>query len=227
MRATANDSPIDEGWFKAKSKSKGKSKGGKNLLHRTRKPQNFSGKQGRRRGILPRRDDRCHVTWSGFSTVLPQQQPYTRFSLGKKMILVLDKASYRHGCDAEVSIESAQKPSRRMSLIVNSLSRSYTARSIEVERQNETGDTLTHRFEIPQERDSSFPNANQEDGVSIARVALETRSFFQPRHPERRWKPLCGVKGVGVDLDAAMHMPSFQPIEPFWAHGKRYVSVNC
>ena len=21
-------------------------------------------------------------------------------------------------------------------------------------------------------------------------------------------------------------MPSFQPIEPFWAHGKRYVSLN-
>ena len=54
-----------------------------------------------------------------------------------------------------------------------------------VERQNKNGDPLTHRFEIPREPESSFPNANQEGGVSIAEVVLSTHQFFQLRHPEK------------------------------------------
>ncbi|CAN0169096.1 unnamed protein product [Ascophyllum nodosum] len=170
-RVPVSDFPIEEGWFKAKPKSKGK-QGGKDFALQDEKTAEFSGKQNRRRGMT----DAMFMEWlqhrltPAFNEVFP----------GKKMILVLDNASYHHGCDAEVRVPETNTKKYNVGLL-----RSYKARSIKVERQNENGDTLTHRFEIPQELDSSFPNANQEGGVSVAEVALATRQFFQLHHPEK------------------------------------------
>ena len=93
-----------------------------------------------------------------------------------------------------------------------------------VQRQNDNGDTLTHRFEIPQEPDSSFPNANQ-GGVSVAEVALATRQFFQLHRPEKLFEKVkTFMRCQGWELIwTPPYMTSFhQPIELFWAHGKRY-----
>ena len=64
--------------------------------------------------------------------------------------------------------------------------------------------------------------------MSIAEVALATRQFFQLRHPEKLKEKVetfmrCKVWEL---VRTPPYMPSFQPIELFWAHGKRHVSLN-
>ena len=143
----------------------------------------------------------------------------------EKAVRAAEVASAKKESAAE---RAAKKPETNTKKYNVGLLRSYKAISIKVERQNENGDTLTHRFEIPQEPDFSFPNANQEGGVSVAEVALATRQFFQRHHPEKLMEKVeTFLRCKGWELIwTPPYMPSFRPIELFWAHGKRYVSLN-
>ena len=218
-RVPVSDFPIEEGWFKAKPKSKGK-QGGKDFALQDEKTAEFLWQ-----AKLAKGDYHAAMTDAMFMEWLQHRltPAFNEVFPGKKMILVLDNASYHHGCDAEVRVPETNTKKYNVGLL-----RSYKARSIKVERQNENGDTLTHRFEIPQELDSSFPNANQEGGVSVAEVALATRQFFQLHHPEKLMEKVeTFMRCKGWELIwTPPYMPSFQPIELFWAHGKRYVSLN-
>ena len=87
---------------------------------------------------------------------------------------------------------------------------------------------MTYRIEIPSAPGSSLPNANQEGGVSKAEVALATRQFFQRKHPENLEEQVeTFMRKRGWELIwTPPYMPQFQPIERFWAYGKRFVGMN-
>ncbi|CAN0594969.1 unnamed protein product, partial [Laminaria digitata] len=75
-----------------------------------------------------------------------------------------------------------------------------------------------------------FPNSNSKsgNGVTGAELALATRAFFQLRHPEKLMEKVESfMHGHNWQLiGTPPYMPTFQPIELFWQHGKQYVSFN-
>ncbi|CAB1111045.1 unnamed protein product [Ectocarpus sp. CCAP 1310/34] len=67
-----------------------------------------------------------------------------------------------------------------------------------------------------------------EGGVSRAGVATATREYIHLNHPERlegRVVTFMRKKGWAL-IWTPPYMPSFQPIELFWQHGKQYASLN-
>ncbi|CAB1100446.1 unnamed protein product [Ectocarpus sp. CCAP 1310/34] len=140
---------------------------------------------------------------------------------GKQMILVLDNASYHLGCNAEVKVPETNTKKHNVDLL-----RTVGAKSIRV-KEGEQG-VVAHNFEVPTEPGSSFPAGNREGGVSRAEVATATRENIRLNHPERLEKRvLTFMKNKGWALIwTPPYMPSLQPIELFWQHGKQYVSVT-
>ncbi|CAB1117802.1 unnamed protein product [Ectocarpus sp. CCAP 1310/34] len=120
---------------------------------------------------------------------------------GKQMILVLENASYHHGFDAEVKEPETNTKKYNVDLL-----HKFGGKSIRVRRKEGEQGVVEYNFEVPTEPGSSFPARNREGGVSRAEVATATRGWVLI------WTP--------------PYMPSFQPIELFWQHGKQYVSLN-
>ncbi|CAM9976181.1 unnamed protein product [Ectocarpus sp. 8 AP-2014] len=142
---------------------------------------------------------------------------------GKQMILVLDNASYHHGFDAEVKVPETNTKKHNVDLL-----RKFGAKSIRVERNEGEQGVVEYNFEVPTEPGSSFPAGNREGGVSRAEVATATREYIRLKHPEKleeRVVTFMKKKGWAL-IWTPPYMPSFQPIELFWQHGKQYVSLN-
>ena len=97
----------------------------------------------------------------------------------KKMILVLDNASYHHGFDEEVKVPETNTKKHNVELL-----RRLGARSIKVKRAT-NGRVVEHNFEVPSEPGTSFPNARQKGGVSREEVAAATREYIHLHHPEK------------------------------------------
>ncbi|CAB1121123.1 unnamed protein product [Ectocarpus sp. CCAP 1310/34] len=142
---------------------------------------------------------------------------------GKRMILVLDNASYHHGFDAEVKVPETNTKKHNVDLL-----RMFGAKSIRVRRKEGEQGVVEYNFEVPTEPGSSFPAGNREGGVSRAEVATATREYIHLNHPERleeRVVTFMRKKGWAL-IWTPPYMPSFQPIEIFWQHGKQHVSLN-
>ncbi|CAB1103515.1 unnamed protein product [Ectocarpus sp. CCAP 1310/34] len=125
---------------------------------------------------------------------------------GKRMILVLDNTK-KHNVD---------------------LLRMFGVNSIRVKRKEGEQGVVEHNLEVPTEPGPSFPAGNREGGVSRAEVATATREYIHLNHPERleeRVVTFMRKKGWAL-IWTPPYMPSFQPIELFWQHGKQYVSLN-
>ncbi|CAM9886349.1 unnamed protein product, partial [Hapterophycus canaliculatus] len=103
----------------------------------------------------------------------------------KKMILVLDNASYHHGFDAEVKVPETNTKKHNVELL-----RKY--------------------------------------GAGREEVATATREYMHLHHPEKlEERVVTFMREKGWELIwTPPYMPSFQPIELFWQHGKHYVSIN-
>lgn len=96
----------------------------------------------------------------------------------KKMILVLDNASYHHRFDSEVGVPKSNTTMHNTVLL-----RKYGADEITVQRE-ESDDkggkkVVIHNFEVQEA--GSFPNSNSKcgNGVTAAELALAIRAFFQ------------------------------------------------
>lgn len=148
------------------------------------------------------------------------------FGSDKKMILVLDNASYHHGFDEEVRVPEANSKRYNTELLQR-----YGVRSIKVERagKNSSAVATTRNIEVPGPG-QVFPQANSKcgNGVSKEEVALATRAYFQAHHPEKLLEKVERYMNTqGWELIwTPPYMPSFQPIELFWQHGKQYVSFR-
>ncbi|CAB1106130.1 unnamed protein product [Ectocarpus sp. CCAP 1310/34] len=138
---------------------------------------------------------------------------------GKRIILILDNASYHHGFDAEVKVPESNTKKHNVDLL-----RMFGAQSIRVKRKEGEQGVVEYNFEVPTEPGSSFPAGNREGGVSRAGVATATREYIHLNHPERLEQRVGGV--VEYNFETPPYMPSFQPIELFWQHGKQYVSLK-
>ena len=98
----------------------------------------------------------------------------------KKMILVLDNASYHHGFDEEVGV-----PETNSKYNVELL-RKFGAKSITVRRKQtalNVGVAEFH-FEVPQDAGPTFPGVISVGGVSKEEVAIATREYLQ-LHPTK------------------------------------------
>ena len=141
------------------------------------------------------------------------------FGKDMKMILVLDNASYHHGYDEEVKV-----PETNTKVANTALLQKYKVGSIKVTRQG-----TTRNIEVP-DPGSKFPQANSKcgNGVSREEIALATRTYFQTYHPDKLLEKVERyMQGKGWELIwIPPYMPSFQPIELFWQHGKQYVSFK-
>ena len=76
--------------------------------------------------------------------------------------------------------------------------------------------------------EGSLPDVNRKNGVSKEEVASVTRRFFKESYPEKleeKAETYTREKGWGL-IWTPPYMPTFQPIELFWQHGKAYVSIN-
>lgn len=138
----------------------------------------------------------------------------------KKMFLVLDNASYHHCFDKELKVPETNSKKYNVELL-----RKYGCKSFKVTRESEGG-AVECNFEVPAE--GSLPNANRNDGVGKEEVASVTRRFFKERYPEKleeKAETYMREKGWGL-IWTPPYMPTFQPIELFWQHGKHYVSIH-
>lgn len=143
------------------------------------------------------------------------------------MILVLDNASHHHGYDSEVGVPETNTKMHNTALL-----RKNGAGRITVQREESDGKggkkVVTRNFEVPES--GSFPNSNSKsgNGVTGAELALATRAFFQLRYPEKLMEKVESfMHGHNWQLIwTPPYMPTFQPIELFWQHGKQYVSFN-
>ncbi|CAN0433341.1 unnamed protein product, partial [Ascophyllum nodosum] len=137
----------------------------------------------------------------------------------KKMILVLDNASYHHGFGEEVRVPET-----------NSKKYTFGAKSITARRKKTAPNVGVpeFHFEVPQEAGSTFPGVRSVGGVSKEEVAIATREYLQLHHPTKLVERVeAFMQGKGWQLVwTPPYMPTFQPIELFWQHGKAYVSFN-
>lgn len=211
--------PIEEGWFKPKEKGKQSrgSMGAEKTAEMLWQAKIATG------------DYHAAMTDKMFMEWLEQRlAPAFKAIFGeKKMILVLDNASYHHGYDAEVGVPETNTKMHNTALL-----RKYKAKKITVQREEPDGAggkrVVNHNFEVP--KAGSFPNSNSKcgRGVTAAELALATRAFFQLKHPTKLMEKVeVFMHERGWQLIwTPPYMPSFQPIELFWQHGKHYVSFN-
>eukprot|EP00903_Cladosiphon_okamuranus_P015731 g14519.t1 len=209
-----------QGWFKSKGGGKGK-RGGKDFNLEDEETAEFLWQ-----AKLAKGDYNAAMTDSMFMECLarrlsPAYKAVPDFT-GKKMILILDTASYHHGFDAEVKV-----PETNTKKCVELLRR-YGVRSIKVKRAGGNGKVVQQRFEVPTDEGSTLPDARREGGVSREEVATATREYFRVNHPEKleeRVETFMREKGWEL-IWTPPCMPTFQPIELFRQHGKQYVSLN-
>ncbi|CAN0419128.1 unnamed protein product [Ectocarpus fasciculatus] len=206
--------PIEEGWFKETGSGK-------------KKMEDEDTAEFLWQAKLAKGDYHAAMTDSMFMEWLehrlsPAYNAIPEFE-GKKMILVLDNASYHHGFDAEVKVPETNTKKHNVDLL-----RKFGAKSIRVKRKEGEQGFVEHNFEVPSEPGSSFPAGNREGGVSRAEVATATREYIRLNYPERleeRVVTFMKKKGWAL-IWTPPYMPSFQPIELFWQHGKQYVSLS-
>lgn len=138
----------------------------------------------------------------------------------KKMFLVLDNASYHHCFDEELKVPETNSKKYNVELL-----RKYGCTSFKVTRESE-GKAAEYNFEVPAQ--GSLPNANRKNGVSKEEIASVTRTYFKKKFPqklEEKAETYMREKGWGL-IWTPPYMPTFQPIELFWQHGKHYVSIH-
>ena len=143
------------------------------------------------------------------------------------MVIVLDNASYHHGFDSEVGVPESNTKAHNTVLL-----RKYGAEKITVQREESDGKggkkVVTGNFEVPESE--SFPNSNSRcgSGVTAAELALATRAFFQLRPPKKLMEKVESFvhRQKWQLIWTPPYMPTFQPTELFWQHGKHYVSFN-
>ena len=153
----------------------------------------------------------------------------TVFGEHKKMILVLDNAAYHHEYNEEVKVPESNTKKYNTELL-----QKHGVQYIKVPRPREDGEgkstTVWRNFEVP-EADEVFPQSNSRCGYGVSKeeVALATRAYFQVHHPDKLLEKVeAYMKVQGWELIwTPPYMPSFQPIELFWQHGKQYVSFRC
>ena len=153
----------------------------------------------------------------------------------KKFIPVLSNASYHHGREDDVRVLEIKTKMYKDGLL--RLHRVMQGKRHQIERQNENGDTLKHRFEIPWEPGSSFPNANQEGGASATEVVLAASHFFLAslsrnvggegeRKMCRPFKIYKKILFTGVLFLRVYQFPSFGVGEKFSNKCTNYVNKN-
>ncbi|CAN0312171.1 unnamed protein product [Ectocarpus sp. 4 AP-2014] len=215
-----NNFPIPEGWFKPKDKGKGRQGAGSMGTEETAE---MLWQAKRATGDYhDAMTDKMFMEW-----LERRLAPAFKAKYGnKKMILVLDNASYHHGYDAEVGVPESNSKGYNTGLL-----RKYKRRKITVEREVTSSAGVRSKkytFQVP--ATGTFPQANSKcgKGVSGPEVALATRAFFQLKHPTKLMEKVeTFMNGRGWQLIwTPPYMPSFQPIELFWQHGKQYVSFN-
>ncbi|CAM9882425.1 unnamed protein product, partial [Ectocarpus sp. 4 AP-2014] len=85
-------------------------------------------------------------------------------------------------------------------------------------------ETNSKKCNVPAQ--GSLPNANRKNGVSKEEIASVTRTYFKKKFPqklEEKAETYMREEGWGL-IWTPPYMPTFQPIELFWQHGKHYVS---
>lgn len=216
-----NGVPIEEGWFTGEKGKAGR--GSDSFKMRSTPTAEFLWQAKLAKGDYhAAMTDRMFMDW-----LAHRLTPAFRAVFGdKKMILVLDNAPYHHGYDPEVRVPESNSKKYNTDLL-----RKYGAKKITVKRMVHSGDGRTRevdlRFEVPPEG-SHFPQARSSNGLSRDEVAKATRVFFKRVHPMKlveRVDAFMQKKGWEL-IWTPPYMPSFQPIELFWQHGKHYVSFN-
>lgn len=211
--------PIKEGWFGAKKGNRRPGVDGLKLSDEPTAELLWQAKSSRG-DYHDAMNDGMFMAW-----LKHRLTPAFRKRFGaQKMVLVLDNAPYHHGFDPEIKV-----PESNTKLYNTKLLQKYgvkfvsVPREVEDDRGNKTN--IDVRIEVPPEG-SVFPQARSKNGMSKREVARVTRDFFAHKHPSRL------VERVQAFVDEKRwsliwtppYMPSFQPIELFWAHGKNYVS---
>ncbi|CAB1120820.1 unnamed protein product [Ectocarpus sp. CCAP 1310/34] len=115
----------------------------------------------------------------------------------------------------------AQFKNKKMFLVLDNASYHHHCfdEELKVMRESE-GKAVEYNFEVPAH--GSLPNANGKNGVCKEEIASVTRTHFKNKFPqklEEKAETCMREKGWG-------YMPTFQPIELFWQHGKQYVSIH-
>ena len=213
--------PIAEGWFKPKKKGRGKQGRGDMGTEETAEML--------WQANIATGDYHAAMTDSMFMEWLERRltPAFKAAFRDKKMILVLDNASYHHGFDSEVGVPESNTKVHNTVLL-----RKYGAEKITVQREESDGKggkkVVTHNFEVPES--GSFPNSNSKcgSGVTAAELALATRAFFQLRYPEMLMEKVESFmhRHKWQLIWTPPYMPTLQPIELFCQHGKHYVSFN-
>ena len=133
---------------------------------------------------------------------------------GKKMILILDNAAYHHGMsDGWKSPLQATKAENLRTL------RQLEQRQIRVPR-----DGVMLNFEVPCDGQSFkvYPN-----GPSAEELRHATCTILKEKSPESlmtRAERFFLEEKIGLLLFTPPYCPALQPIELFWAHGKKFVA---
>ena len=195
--------PIEEGWFKTKEGGKGK-QGGKDSSLEDAETAEFLWQ-----AKLAKGDYHAEMTDQMFMEWLERRltPAYKAEFKDKKMILVLDNASYHHGFDEEVKVPETNTKKHNVELL-----RRLGVRSIKVKRAT-NGRVVEHNFEVPSEPGTSFPNARQKGGVSREEAAAATREYIHLHHAEKleeRVVTFMRKKGWELILTPP-YMPTFQP----------------
>lgn len=215
--------PVEEGWFKGKEKGRG-IQGKENFTHAEVETSEFLWQ-----AKLAKGDYHAAMTDEMFMTWLEKRlTPAFRKVFGdKKMILILDNASYHHGYDCEVKVPETNSKKFNTELL-----RKHGCSHITVKRNVADGrggqKEVNANVEVPP-IGQEFPQKNSKcgNGVSREQVAQGTRKYFEQTDPtklQERVETFMQSKGWEL-IWTPPYMPSFQPIELFWQHGKHYVSM--
>ena len=164
----SNSVPIQEGWFKPKSKGKGR-EGSSDFKMKDEDTAEFLWQ-----AKLSKGDYHASMTDVMFMEWLERRlAPAFKKLFGhEKMILVLDNASYHHGFDEEVGVPETNSKKYNVKLL-----RKFGAKSITVKRKQTAPNVgvAEFHFEVPQEAGSTFPGVRSVGGVSKEEVAIATR----------------------------------------------------
>ena len=143
------------------------------------------------------------------------------------MILVLDNESYHYAyvCDVKVPETNSKK-------FGTELLHKHGCSHITVKRSVSDGmggkKEVNANVEVPLVA-QELPQNNSKCGKSVSReqVAQGTRTYFEQTDPTKlheRVETFMQRKGREL-IWTPPYIPSFQPIELFWQHGKHYVSM--
>lgn len=145
----------------------------------------------------------------------------------KKIILVLDNASYHHGYDPGVKV-----PETNTKKFNTAPLRKHGCTHITINRSVDGGSggkkEVDANDEVPPiEKEFPQKHSGCGEGVSKEQVAQATRNSFEKTEPtklQERVETFMQSKGWEL-IWTLPYMPSFQPIELFWQHGKHYISM--